>query len=121
MGFIVAAEEQSAFDAWVQGQRQPAPPPTDPAAQQGAQAFGASGCGGCHGVAGTPAQGRAGPDLSHVGSRRYIAANTLLNTPENMARWLTNPQDPKPGNLMPTLPLDPDRVAQLTAYLESLR
>jgi cytochrome c oxidase subunit 2 len=121
MGFIVVAEEQSAFDAWVQAQRQPAPAPVDPVAQQGAQAFGQAGCAGCHAVVGTPAQGRIGPDLTHVGSRRFIAANTLRNTPENMTRWLTNPQEPKPGNLMPALPLNPDQVAQLTAYLESLR
>lgn len=121
MGFIVVAEEQGAFDAWVQAQRQPATAPADPLAQQGAQAFTTSGCAGCHAIAGTPAQARIGPNLSHVGSRRYIGANALANTPENMAAWITNPQEAKPGNLMPALPLDPERVRQLTAYLVGLK
>lgn len=120
MGFFIVAEEQADFDAWVQAQQQPAAQAADAAAQQGAEAFNASGCGGCHTVAGTAAQGTAGPNLTHVGGRRMIAANVLDNTPENMARWLANPQAVKPGNKMPVLPLGPDRVSQIAAYLESL-
>jgi cytochrome c oxidase subunit 2 len=43
------------------------------------------------------------------------------NTPENLAAWLRNPQAFKPGALMPNLGLNEDEIADLTAYLESLK
>ncbi|MHB9091595.1 MAG: c-type cytochrome, partial [Chloroflexota bacterium] len=77
--------------------------------------------GGCHTVAGTPAQGKIGPNLTHIGSRQMIAANTLKNTPEDMARWIANPQEVKPGNLMRVPPLQQDVIQQLVTYLEGLK
>ena len=87
----------------------------------GNQAFMQSGCIACHKIAGTPAAGVLGPDLTHVGSRRTIAAGILENTPENMADWLRNPEQVKPGVLMPNLNLDEDTIRTLVAYLESLK
>ena len=58
-----------------------------------------------------------GPNLSHVGSRRYIAAGVLANTPDNLARWIQNPPAVKPGALMPVLGLTPDEARALAAYL----
>ena len=87
----------------------------------GNQAFLGSGCIACHRIEGTVAAGVLGPDLTHVGSRRKIAAGILENTPENMARWLQNPSAVKPGSLMPTMPLDEDTIRTLVAYLESLK
>jgi cytochrome c oxidase subunit 2 len=87
----------------------------------GNQAFMQSGCIACHKIAGTPAAGVLGPDLTHIGSRRTIAAGILENTPENMADWLRNPEEIKPGVLMPNLNLDEDTIRTLVAYLESLK
>jgi cytochrome c oxidase subunit 2 len=87
----------------------------------GNQAFMQSGCIACHRIAGTPAAGVLGPDLTHIGSRRTIAAGILENTPENMAEWLRHPERIKPGVLMPNLNLDEDTIRTLVAYLESLK
>jgi cytochrome c oxidase subunit 2 len=71
--------------------------------------------------------GVQGPDLTHVGSRSTIAAGLIENTPEQMRRWLRDPESVKPGNKMAkgyrdnkvTL-TDAEQVA-LVAYLESLK
>ncbi|MDT8435114.1 MAG: cytochrome c oxidase subunit II [Gemmatimonadota bacterium] len=89
--------------------------------EAGQQAFLSSGCIACHRVAGTPAAaGVLGPDLTHVGSRRTIAAGILENTPENMAAWLRDPAAVKPGVLMPALDLDEETIRALTAWLDIL-
>lgn len=121
MKFRVIAEEPEAFDAWVEAQRRPAVEPDSGLALQGRDLFMRSACIGCHRVAGTPAAGIVGPDLTHMGSRETIAAGILENTPENMAHWIQNPQEVKPGNLMPPLNLTDDQVTMLVAYLQSLR
>ena len=41
------------------------------------------------------------------------------NTPENLTKWLHNPQDVKPGTQMPNLSLKPQDIADLVAFLES--
>jgi cytochrome c oxidase subunit II len=130
MRFLVVAETPSEFEAWARRQRaipalgappQPAPGVSPSLVAQGAQLFTSGACLTCHTVRGTPAAGKMGPDLTHFGSRKTIAANTLPNTPENLALWLRNPQAVKPGNLMPNLNLSDQDVAALVAYLQSLR
>jgi cytochrome c oxidase subunit 2 len=132
MRFIVVAQSPSEYDAWVRSQRGIpgfTATPTPSAAgqpslvQQGAQVFANGACITCHTVRGTPANAKVGPDLTHFGSRRTIAANTLPKDPEgnNLKRWLRNPQAVKPGNLMPNLNLSDADVNALAAYLESLR
>ncbi|MEZ4664046.1 MAG: c-type cytochrome [Caldilineaceae bacterium] len=72
-------------------------------------------------MAGTDAQARVGPDLTHVGSRAMLAAGLLANTPENLRAWLKAPHKLKPGTLMPNLHLTDIEVEQLAAYLETLQ
>ena len=108
------------FQAWVARQQAPAQPTTD-LAEQGAQVFAQNACVGCHRIAGTNAQGNVGPDLSHFGSRTTVAAGIMENTPENLARWLRDPQEVKPGNKMPNLHLRPSDVDALVEYLHSLK
>ena len=60
-------------------------------------------CGVCHTVAGTRAGGILGPDLSHLMTRRTIAAATLPNTIANLSGWIADPQHVKPGAYMPRL------------------
>ncbi|GBD08049.1 Cytochrome c oxidase subunit 2 [Candidatus Thermoflexus japonica] len=109
------------FQRWVEAQRAPAAQPVEPLAQQGYQVFMSKACVGCHTINGTPAQGKVGPNLTHVGSRTTIAAGLLENTPENLARWLDNPPAIKPGSLMPRLGLTPEEIQALVAYLSSLK
>lgn len=114
------------FEAWVRGQNTPATGLDEENAlaalvDQGRDVLMRAGCIACHRIDGTRAQGILGPDLSHVGSRRTIAAGILENTTENMERWLRDPAAVKPGALMPNLQLADEDVRSLTAYLSSLR
>jgi cytochrome c oxidase subunit II len=93
---------------------------------QGYQLFQQKGCVGCHAINGYPgAVSRVGPDLTHVGSRQHIVSGWLENTPENMRRWLRDPNEVKPDNVMGTAvklgTLNNDEINALTAYLESLK
>ena len=111
---------QADFDEWVRSQRQDAAQP-EPAVAQGAQAFQTRGCPACHTIRGTIAQGKIGPDLTHVGGRKTIAAGIMDNTPQNLERWIRDPQAMKVGNKMIALPMaDADRQA-IVAYLQSLK
>ena len=62
-------------------------------------------CASCHTIRGTSAQGRIGPDLTHLASRSTIAALTLPNTASFLQQWIKDPQHSKPGNKMPGLNL----------------
>jgi cytochrome c oxidase subunit 2 len=77
-------------------------------------------CGGCHTVRGTDALGVVGPDLTHVASRLTIGAGMLDNTPENLTRWVRDPQSVKQGVLMPRMDLREQQLASVVAYLETL-
>jgi cytochrome c oxidase subunit 2 len=93
---------------------------------QGYQLFNTKGCVGCHAITGYPgAVSRIGPDLTHIGSRQYIVAGWLKNTPENLQRWLRDPNEVKPDNVMGTAiklgTLKEDEIQALTAYLLSLK
>jgi len=99
MGFIVVAHSPVDFARW-QASRRPAPL-ADPVARRGAALFLASGCAACHTIRGTPANGLAGPDLTHVGSRQTLGAGILPNNAGTMAGWIADSQAIKPANRMP--------------------
>lgn len=120
MAFQVVVDERAAFDEWVSGQRSTGQRPADPLAAKGEQLFVNGSCAGCHTVGGTSAVATFGPDLTHVGSRATLAADTLPNTPADMSRWLSSTQQVKPGALMPQIDLTADEVQALVAYLEGL-
>ena len=121
MAFLVIAESPAHFRAWLQAQTRPAIAPSGSLATQGAREFVTAGCGGCHTIQGTDARGVLGPDLTHVSSRRLLAAGSIPDTRAWLARWLADPQRIKPGNLMPDLGLSDAQVKALVAYLAGLR
>jgi cytochrome c oxidase subunit II len=121
MHLDVVVESQDNYNKWFERQLQSPSPPTHSAAQLGQQVFMASACNMCHAISGTDAAATNGPDLSHVASRRSLAAGALQNNPENMRSWIANPQAIKPGNRMPTVPLSTDQIDALTAYLGTLQ
>jgi cytochrome c oxidase subunit II len=121
MGFLVIAEPQDSFRTWLAAQRDTAMTPTDSIALRGQEVFLSSSCVMCHTIAGTPAGSRIGPDLTHLASRRTIAAGTLPNTRGNLAGWIVNPQAIKPGVRMPSTRLDSDDLQALLTYLETLK
>ena len=119
MGLVVVAHDPADFEAWRAARERPAAPVAD---ARGAQVFAEAGCGACHTVRGTAANGLAGPDLTHVGSRRSLGAGILPNNPGTLAGWIANSQAIKPGNRMPAYPVLPGQdLRSLSAYLAGLR
>jgi cytochrome c oxidase subunit 2 len=121
MSMYVFAQTPAAFRSWLAGMAAPASSPTSAQASAGERLFMTSQCASCHRIAGTSAQGTVGPDLSHVASRTTLASATIPNTPAQLAAWVTNPQAIKPGDRMPDLGLSRGEVAEIVAYLETLR
>jgi cytochrome c oxidase subunit 2 len=95
--------------------------PTNDAERRGQQVFLSSPCVMCHTIRGTDAGASVAPDLTHLMSRRTIAAATLPNTRQHLAAWITNSQEIKPGNHMPPVPYSSEELESLLAYLESLK
>ncbi|MFE9083834.1 cytochrome c oxidase subunit II [Brevundimonas sp. NPDC003935] len=118
MGLVVVAHAPADFATWRLKQAAPAAASTLP----GAAVFTASGCGACHTIRGTEANGLAGPDLTHVGSRQTLGAGILPNNQGTMAGWIADSQGIKPGNRMPSYSvLSGQELRDVAAYLESLK
>ncbi|HEY1559591.1 MAG TPA: c-type cytochrome [Caulobacteraceae bacterium] len=118
MAAFVIAEPAAAFAAWLRSQE--ATPAVDPEFAAGQAVFQAS-CAKCHAVRGTSAHGDKGPDLTHLMSRRTLAAGVVPNDVDGLSGWIANPQALKPGALMPATYLSGPQLARLRAYLESLK
>jgi cytochrome c oxidase subunit 2 len=121
MSLWVFAQSPAAFRSWIANMSAPARTASAGQAQAGQKLFQTSQCASCHRIAGTPAQGTVGPDLTHVATRTTLASALIPNTRAELTAWISNPQAIKPGVRMPDLGLSRDKVAQLVAYLESLR
>ncbi|NIC05698.1 cytochrome c oxidase subunit II [Billgrantia bachuensis] len=120
MAFLLVAEEPERFDAWLEGQRQPAAMPETETQVRGHDVFFEAGCAGCHTIRGTSASGDLGPDLTHLASRRTLASATVPNRIGHLGGWITDPQHVKPGSRMPPSELTPEELKTLLGYLESL-
>jgi cytochrome c oxidase subunit II len=111
------------FERWIRGQQQAqaAGTPQGMDAHDGQLVFEQQACINCHTVAGTVANGRYGPDLTHLMSRETLAAGAMPNTAENLKKWIDDPNSFKPGCLMPAMHLTDRQDAQITAYLLTLK
>jgi cytochrome c oxidase subunit 2 len=122
MALHVVAHAPADFDAWLAAQARPAAPPGSALLERGKTAFLAQRCNACHTVRGVAEESRLGPDLTHVGSRLYLGAGTLLNQPGAMAHWVAHTQEVKPGARMPSSrDMDAPTLAALAAWLEHLK
>jgi cytochrome c oxidase subunit 2 len=122
MAFSVVVVAPRDFDVWMEAQARTGAMPIDPLQARGAAAFLANGCSACHTIRGTSAAGRIGPDLTHVGSRTRIAAETLPNAAESLIRWIRETDRLKPGVHMPPFrTLATDELSALAAYLSNLQ
>jgi cytochrome c oxidase subunit 2 len=95
--------------------------PATAMARAGEQVFLTQQCASCHTLRGTGAQGRIGPDLTHLMTRTTLAALTIPNDRGHLAGWVLDPQHIKPGNDMPGLDLGSRDFQALLAFLETLR
>jgi cytochrome c oxidase subunit II len=121
MAFRVLAEPRSDFERWLAASGRPARAPAGAEATEGKRVFMENACAGCHTIAGTPAQGTVGPDLTHLASRKTLAALTIPNDRRELGRWIRNPQSVKPGAKMPGLELSNAQFRSIVAYLAELR
>jgi cytochrome c oxidase subunit II len=106
------------FALWVKDQQQPGV--EDEKVDAGRRIFETQACMNCHTIAGTVAKGTFGPDLTHLMSRATIAAGAATNTTDNLRAWIEDPNQFKPGALMPAMQLSQDQIDQLVAYLSTL-
>lgn len=121
MVLLVYADAPAQYEQWVEHARTPAPAPERGETRRGQQVFLQSTCAMCHAISGTAASATQAPDLTHLASRRTIAAGTLPNTPATLAAWIEDPQRIKPGVNMPPNGLPPADLQALVAYLGTLR
>ena len=115
----ISVDSTEDFDAWVRAQQQPAA--EDEKTIAGRRVFETTACINCHAISGTAANGRFGPDLTHLMSRDTIASGAAGNTTENLRLWIQDPEAIKPGSLMPAMKLSDTDLDALVRYMESLR
>jgi cytochrome c oxidase subunit 2 len=115
----VYVDSPQQFDEWVREQKRLWV--SNDTVAEGRRIFETTACVNCHAVAGTVADGRFGPDLTHLMSRDTIAAGAAPNTRENLRAWIEQPDSIKPGSLMPAMQLNEKDLEALTDYLETLR
>ena len=115
----VYVDSREDFDRWVQAQAHPAQ--VSDAVAEGRRIFETTACINCHTVSGTVANGRFGPDLTHLMSRDTIASGIAPNTPAELREWVKNPDSLKPGSKMPAMQLNDHDLDAVTAYLATLR
>lgn len=120
MAFEVVAESPEDFQRWRAHQLQPAPQPMNDAQRRGKDLVEFR-CGACHTVRGTTAAAVAAPDLTHLLSRRTIAAGTLPNGRGTLEGWIEAAEQLKPGTLMPDQNLNGAQLTDTMAYLETLQ
>ncbi|SAL77380.1 cytochrome c, monohem [Caballeronia terrestris] len=121
MAFLVVADPPADYNAWAARQREGARAPSSDLEAHGQQLFMMGTCARCHAIEGTSATGRLGPDLTHLASRRTLAAGTLTNDRESLAHWITDPRALKPAAMMPPTHLAPADLQALVAYLGTLQ
>lgn len=115
----VVVEPRADFDRWIAAQKQQSV--ADASVAHGRQIFETTACVNCHVVSGTAAEGRFGPDLTHLMARETIGSGAAMNTPENLKTWVHDPSIIKPGALMPAMNLSQKDLDDLVAYLVTLR
>lgn len=118
MKLLVVSQPAEDFAAWQAAQLRPAV--DDPQVAAGRERFLALACVNCHTVRGTTAAGTFGPDLTHLMSRRTLAAGACVNDRQHLLRWLADPDSIKPGSHMPNMQLSPSDVESIGAYLLTL-
>jgi cytochrome c oxidase subunit 2 len=114
----VYVQSREEFDRWIRQQGQPSQVSGTPS--EGQQLFERTACINCHTVNGTVANGRFGPDLTHLMSRQTIASGAVQNTHENLRMWIQNPDVFKPGSKMPAMNLSDEDLSAVVSYLETL-
>jgi cytochrome c oxidase subunit 2 len=120
MEILVEALPAAEFQDWLEREAEPAAEPETGRAREGRELFEGASCAGCHTIRGTSADGDLGPDLTHLADRETLGAGLIPLTAGNLADFITDPQDDKPGVSMPPTELTPRQVEAVVAYLTEL-
>jgi cytochrome c oxidase subunit II len=115
----VIVQREDEFGRWVAGQQKPAV--EDPQVAAGRKVFLSTSCVNCHAIRGTTAEGRFGPDLTHLMSRETLGSGAVKNTADSLRAWVNDPQQIKEGCLMPDMQLSQQELDQIVAYLLTLK
>jgi cytochrome c oxidase subunit 2 len=121
MSLVVVVDSYPDFIKWWDHQLEPAPMPRTPLELAGYRYVTTGPCSACHNISGTPASATIAPDLTHLASRKSLAAGTVPMSEGNLYGWVEDPQSLKPGVKMPTIGLEPDQLHAVVAYLETLK
>ena len=121
MKMRLIAHTPADYREWLRNEASPAMEPADSSVALGKKLVTQGACAGCHLIKGTPMVGRIGPNLTHFGRRRTMAAGLMENNAENLTAWLHNPPAVKPGAKMPNLGLKDEEIRYIVAYLQSLQ
>lgn len=125
MDFKVKAVSKDEFKQWIADMKgaEEKPKVEGSVAQQGEEIFNKS-CIGCHAITPNdkrPAEARKAPNLATFGEREKVAG-ILEHNEENVKKWLTDSQEIKPGNTMPSYAnMSQEELDALTAYLMQLK
>jgi cytochrome c oxidase subunit 2 len=114
----VIVESRADFESWVATQKQP--PQVDAAVAPGRHVFESTACVNCHTIRGTAADGRFGPDLTHLMTRETIGSGVAMNTRDHLRIWVADPSVMKPGARMPAMNLDDKDLDEVVDYLATL-
>jgi cytochrome c oxidase subunit 2 len=121
MRILANVVPQKDFDTWQKSQAKVPGTPTDQTALHGQELFMNRTCVQCHTIAGTQATARVAPDLTHIADRKTIGAGVIANNLDNLTKWIRNPQEFKPGCLMPNMRLTENEAHDIAVYLENLK
>ncbi|HEY5368141.1 MAG TPA: cytochrome c oxidase subunit II [Hanamia sp.] len=121
MRINVIAQSESDFNKWLAANATAAVQPSDELAMKGAELIQSKSCGSCHRIAGTAATSNVGPDLTHLASRQTLLTGLMENNETNLFKWISHPQQIKPGAHMPDFNMDKDSVNAIVHYLEELK
>jgi cytochrome c len=88
---------------------------------RGRAAISKYGCAGCHTIPGVDNAGATvGPTLDRIASRPLLGRQ-LPNTPENIMKWLQDPQQIDPKSPMPDMGVTDGDARDIAAFLYTLR
>jgi cytochrome c oxidase subunit 2 len=121
MAFEAVVVEPDAFERWVIETKDEAEDAARPMLRRGREVFLKAGCAACHAIRGVAEGARLGPDLTRVGGRGALGAGMWRMNQGNIAGWIADVGDMKPGAQMPSYNhLSGPDLRAVSAYLMSL-
>ena len=121
MRIHVIAQTSTDFNKWLAENEKNAVEPQDTLAKIGAQLFQTKTCANCHRIQGTAATATIGPDLTHLAERHEILTGLMKNNKADLFKWVSHPQEVKPGAHMPDFKFKKDTVNAIVHYLLQLK